>query len=105
MSMQNGVDRTFGGNTDVTVEPPDQNFTKSCERPNAASRASPPGSGSRSGVAPGSHNGSADGSVRAPLKPLFFIAIEDLVTGLSRDAELATNVRHRFAVQQSRHKP
>jgi hypothetical protein len=39
------------------------------------------------------------------LKAVLFIAIEDLVTGFSRDAELATNVRHRFSVQQSRYEP
>src|SRR5262249_16907910 len=39
------------------------------------------------------------------LEPVLFVAIEDLVTGFSRDAELATDVGHRFAVQQSRHEP
>jgi hypothetical protein len=38
-------------------------------------------------------------------EPTFLISIEDLVAGLARDAELPTDIGHRFAVEQFRHEP
>jgi hypothetical protein len=33
-------------------------------------------------------------------EPMLLVAVEDLVTGLSGDAELRAHVRHRFTVQK-----
>jgi hypothetical protein len=37
---------------------------------------------------------------RSSLKTVFLVALEDLVAGLARNAECATDLAHRFAVQQ-----
>src|SRR6202020_2383331 len=39
------------------------------------------------------------------LEAVILIAIEDLVTGLARDAELPANLAHRLALQKSGDKP
>src|SRR4029077_9491658 len=39
------------------------------------------------------------------LETVFLIALEDLVAGLARNAERATDLAHRFAVQQLSDKP
>src|SRR5207248_1386870 len=39
------------------------------------------------------------------LETVFLIALKDLVAGLARDAERATDLAHRFAVQQLSDKP
>jgi len=41
------------------------------------------------------------GAVGQPLQTAAVVAIEDLVTGLARDAELTTELCHLVAVQQS----
>src|SRR5262249_59468812 len=39
------------------------------------------------------------------LEPVLLVTIEDFVAGLARDPELATDVRHRLAVQKPGDKP
>src|SRR5215471_10240038 len=39
------------------------------------------------------------------LQPVLLVAIEDFVAGLARDAELATDIRHRLAIQKPSDKP
>src|ERR1700730_8915915 len=42
----------------------------------------------------------AGASGRSSLMTVFLVALEDLVAGLARNAECATDLAHRFAVQQ-----
>src|SRR6516164_2179350 len=39
------------------------------------------------------------------LQPVLLVAVEDFVAGLARDAELATDIRHRLAIQKPSDKP
>ena len=105
MSMQNGVDRTFGGNTDVTVEPPNQNFTNFASAPMRL-------------LALHRQDQALDlvwQLVRITDRPTAAIPSAPQTRVLYSDRRSCNrsfsrcrtrdNVRHRFAVQQSRHKP
>src|ERR1700730_3616336 len=39
------------------------------------------------------------------LQPVLLVAVEDFVAGLARDAELATDIGHRLAIQKPSDKP
>jgi hypothetical protein len=43
------------------------------------------------------------GPVGQPLEPMVLVTIEDLVAGLARDAEVATDLAHRLAVEDAGH--
>jgi hypothetical protein len=45
----------------------------------------------------------APGTIREPLQPAFFIALEDLVAGLARDLKLAAQRGHALAVFEPNH--
>src|SRR5258708_6088877 len=44
-------------------------------------------------------------AIRQRFDPAILVALEDLVAGLAGDPELPADLRHRFAIEQFRHKP
>src|SRR5207302_6251560 len=44
-------------------------------------------------------------AIRQRFDPAMLVALEDLVAGLAGDPELPADLRHRFAIEQFRHKP
>src|SRR5205807_1448969 len=44
-------------------------------------------------------------AIRQRFDPAMLVALEDLVAGLAGDRELPADLRHRFAIEQFRHKP
>src|SRR5215469_9286951 len=105
MPVEHGVNGAFGGNPKIPVQPPDQQL---------ADLARPP----MRLVALGVYDQLLDlhrqlvgvahrpaGAVGQRLEPVLLVAVEDLVAGLARDAELAADLRHPFPIKKPCDKP
>ena len=103
--VEHGVDRALGRNADVAVQSADQTL---------ADLTGPP----MGFLALGRDDQGLDllrqlvGVANRPtrtigqgLQTVFLVALEDLVAGLARNAERATDLAHRFAVQQLSDEP
>src|SRR6266404_1955416 len=103
--VEHGMDCALGRNADVAVQSADQEL---------ADLAGPPmglvalGRDDQALDLPRQLVGVANRPARAigqGLETVFLVALEDLVAGLARNAEPATDLAHRFAVQQPSDKP
>src|SRR3954452_18478242 len=104
MAIEHRMDGAFGGNPDIAIEPPDQQFADLARAPvrflglEADNQAldllreligiayRPPGPIAQGG------------------QPILFVAIENLVAGLSGYTELPAHIRHGFPIQKPGHK-
>ena len=103
--VEHGVDRALGRNADVAVQSADQELADLAGTP---MRLLPLERDDQAldlrrqlvGIA---HRPAR--TVGQGLETVFLVALEDLVAGLARNAELAADLAHRFAVQQLGDKP
>src|SRR5215469_13303898 len=103
--VEHGVDRALGRNGDVAVQSADQEFADLAGTP---MRLVTLGCDDQALDLPRQLVGVANRpaqTVGQGLETVFLIALEDLVAGLARNAERATDLAHRFAVQQLSDKP
>src|SRR6267143_4964239 len=104
MTIEHGVDGAAGRNLNLTGKATQQAFADlACAPvrllPFEIQDSSLHLLGQLVAVTPGSAR-----TVRQSFQTAFFVAIEDLVTGLARDRELSTESRHFLPVQQAGHK-
>ena len=101
MTIEDSMDGAFGGHTRIAGKPPDEQFADLARAPMGL-------------VALGADDQAFDllrqlvgvahrpsGTVGEGLEPVVLIAIENLVTGLARDAELPAERAHLFAIQKA----
>ena len=99
------MDRALGRNTDVAVQSADQELTDLAGTPVGLVAL---GRDDQALDLPRQLVGVANRPARTVgqgLEAVFLVALEDLVAGLARNAERATDLAHRFAVQQLSDKP
>ena len=105
MPVEHGVDRALGRNADVAVQSADQELADLASTP---MRLVTLGRDDQALELMRQLVGVANRPARTVgqgLETVFLIALKDLVAGLARDAERATDLAHRFAVQQLSDKP
>src|ERR1700731_1722485 len=103
--VKHGVDRALGRNADVTVQSADQELADLAGTPMglvALGRDDQALDLRRQLVGVANRPARAGGQ---GLETVFLVALEDLVAGLARNAERATDLAHRFAVQQPSDEP
>jgi hypothetical protein len=99
--VEHGMDRALGRNADIAIQPPDQELADLAGAPmrlvalEADDQAFDLGR-QLVGIAYRSARAIAE-----RLEAVLFVAVEDLVAGLARDAELPADLGHRVTVQQS----
>src|SRR6267143_560638 len=103
--VENGVDRALGRNADVAVQSADQDLADLAGTPMGLVAL---GRDDQALDLPRQLVGVANRPARTVgqgLEAVFLVALEDLVAGLARNAERATDLAHRFAVQQLSDEP
>src|SRR6516165_9165221 len=103
--VQDRVDRALGRNADVAGQPPHQELADLARSPMRLLLLESDDQAfdlrrQLVGVA-----NRPPRAIRQGLEPMLLVAIEDLVAGLARDAELPAHIRHRLALQKTRHEP
>ena len=101
VAIEHRMDGALGGNPDIAVEPPDQQFADLAGAPVRLLALQPDNQAldllrELVGVA---HR--PPGAVAQGLKPVLLVAIENLVAGLAGYAELPADLGHGFPVQQA----
>src|SRR5690348_12025138 len=105
MPVEHGVDRALGRNADVAVQSADQELADLAGTPMGLVAL---GRDDQALDLPRQLVGVANRPARAigqGLETVSLVALEDLVAGLARNAERATDLTHRFAVQQPSDEP
>src|SRR6202022_4913684 len=103
--VEHGVDRALGRNPDVAVQSADQELADLAGTPMGLVAL---GRDDQALDLPRQLVGVANRPARAigqGLETVFLVALENLVAGLGRNAERATDLAHRFAVQQPSDEP
>src|SRR6201988_667626 len=103
--VEHGMDRAVGRNADVAVQSADQTLADLTGTPMGILALGRDDQGldllrQLVGVA-----NRPTRTIGQGLQTVFLVALEDLVAGLARNAERATDLAHRFAVQQLSDKP
>ena len=103
--MQERVDRALGRDAEVLIQPPNQQFSDLASAPIRllALAGDDELLDLRRQLVGVSHRPAR--AIGQRLEPMLLVPIEDLVAGLARDAELATDIRHRLALQKPGDKP
>src|SRR6185503_291368 len=105
VAVEHRVDGAFGGNLDVAIEPAHQQFADLAGAPMRLLALQADNQGldllrELIGVAYW-----PPGAVAQRLKSVLPIAVENLVAGLARYAELSADLGHGFPIQKPRDKP